>query len=1016
MDVDNTALHIIDPNQSTTGTPGNVAAPARTGATHAPDISARPGSAAPGIIFDPKERTELLSITRDMFADIISEDKIDTLMSLFRQEGLLDRYDRPSRTFANIPDPAHFSIPGNLLYSGQKEQVYAILSRCLLINNAVKRGNDALQEADWRERTTRGWRSYFVYRDPYLKKLYELGDRYLELGRLEDAVSEYDKIINYENSKANAHPIFYNEAVFKKAEVLYLIGLNKGDKSEAKQAIRSAYALLKANMDTLMKGQFGYKASYSQKLLDICLRYQRLFEEPLASSEEIEGYFREATDISNGFTQNPLDKYTIQEFLPKFADNYIAVRAMLNYADYLSLTDPSSEKAESLYRQALQLIDDIRNSPDFVKQMRSLSQISLGDMGRALIGSETNYEKGFVSFEALAYLGLSKLYFGRSESTGDETLIRTGMRELARGFSVINSAKKDLYREFYGGGKWEERQTYYAVITEYVDTLIKHGNRPAAQRVTQEFFHDLLKVNVSDAIALKSFNKLLNAYSYLALTNPETAMPLPEEISDMRNAWEYMDAALNDIYGTANCLWAGTKCPKAWAVSADNLLQTVSRVAEIEDANDRPLLLARSYAWLGNLMKWADEGKTDPAVEQQIIELAKGLAQTDGEKAVAGTREGAIMMLYKTALEQFSQVAEKHLYLQSEEASTRYQLADLAQGILEEKEASEALKAAAEETLKGEFMQTAMTGLQGIIDSAEGAKEPEIAANALVSYADSLASGISDLLAAGEPEKAYDEAAKQFTVRAEAGAQLPKSDALLEFCKKSDCKYYYNDTDKTLVVRGKMTPEDKTELEKIFTSEADRKAIEALFISSRHSLSVETLGKPVHDKEGSIPALLTVANALISKPFAENDDNGPITRIMVSEIADMAEAQILSKHPDTSAATEAVQTQLADLASLRIYIEMGKGDRMSMDNINKYVSVDDGSIFVVLSNGKTMAVTDIFMQQKLQLALIAVWMRTGTLKDHKPVAEQWVAGILDTPKNISFLESANKIVALGVLN
>ena len=516
-----------------------------------------------------------------------------------------------------------------------------------------------------------------------------------------------------------------------------------------------------------------------------------------------------------------------------------------------------------------------------------------------------------------------------------------------------------------------------------------------------------------------SYNKVFSILEHLSSKNPSILPSMLME--DCRSSWALLDSALNPFYGSVISIWMSDSSKANYKIGVDTLLKALSMVSAEQKDNtindvDVHQIESRAYTWLGNLMKWADDGKTDAATEQQIIELAKGLAKTEEDKAVAGTREGAIIVLYKAALEQFAQIANKPLYLKAEEESTKYHLSDMAGRILEDKDSSQELRTAAEKVLESYPIAASMTGLQGIIDSAEEAKQPDIAANALTSYADSRVRGISDLLANGEPEKAYDEANKQFTVRTEAGEKVSgPSPELLEFCKGSGCKYYYDAAKGTLVARGKMTDEDKAALEKILTSEADRKAIAALFESSQHSLSVETLGRPIQNNEGSVPAMLTIANALISKPFAENDDNGPITRITVSEIADLAEAQILGKHPDLAAAPKEVKAQLADIAALRLYVLMGDtpaGEPIPDDKIASYIKLakkEDGStaIVVPLKTDKEIEVTDVFMQQKLKLALISIWMRNNAWTEETlKLAKEWTADINKNGLNYTFRKYA----------
>ncbi|GEM_PF-5832504 len=935
-----------------------------------------------------------------------------------------------------------------------RSDVFYLLQSAYIHNISVKVKDENNRKIEAFEATFNSWwRRGLLFRDSALQRRYALADAYLNLAG-KDNMDYYDKAV--ESAKEittslyntnSRKPLFWHESIFLMSSANYSKGLqiwnhatNEKEIEDAKKYFRDGIKDLYIQYSNL-NPMDSYLSAYCSQLLDVCANYYELTgEQPYFMDDngnsvavglpEIRAIFSKAK-ISNGFWDTGFEGFVnrltdnFMGNISKYMDYYLAAKIRINYARYcIAESGSGSAETEDLtceavlqIQDALDVIDDIRSAPNNLKARWAIYNSGLfggiREIYRGATGEGTNFVKAFGLYAALGHR-VSSLQNLKKHN------YQKALTDIEMAYAEISERREDAGSSFYLGG-WEIKEAYFMIMSDYLDILMSTENnensKKAANLALGWLSDETLSSNLEDQ------NPRL--YTKLQMIAATFGQKMPERTDDFSETqdqpaaglgpWDFHDFALSDMFGLRK-VWSERRTVGLWTETVNNLLNIMKNPNNLYVADkDRPLLLARSYAWLGNLMKWADEGKTDPAVEQQIIELAKGLAQTDGEKAVAGTREGAIMMLYKTALEQFAEVSEKPLYLEAEEASTKYQLADLAQGILEDKEASEALKAAAAKTLENNFMQTAMTGLQGIIDSAEGAKEPEIAVNALVSYADSLASGISDLLAAGEPEKAYDEAAKQFTVMVEAAANLPKSDALIEFCDKSECKFYYNDAGKTLVVRGKMTPEDKAALESIFTSDADRKAIETLFISSRHSLSVETLGKTVHDKEGSIPALLTVANALISKAFAENDNNGPITRIMVSEIADMAEAQILSKHPDPSAATEAVQTQLADIAALRLYVLMGNTPaERSITNEEievhiKHETKEDGSTAPVISltirtsGGKEVEVADVFMQQKLKLALISIWIRNNTwTKDSLTIAREWAGSIEEKGLNAAF--------------
>lgn len=927
---------------------------------------------------------------------------------------------------------------------------------------------DIENKATIQEIETKEAQAEYRQRDFKLDWYFELAKLHAHNGNREKAREYIGLIQNFRQSYTSAKPKNYYESRFFFNDLLRQesISMLNANSHEAELRMRQAAGVLMDNFLILRRLQCGYIASTSQLLLETMNAYTSLFGKPFptlhyALRSEIEEHFNNdpaweqffinpkdgiflssiifkenapelinASSISDGkkaellrMYNDNIFNYSGEELLdnaigkynkgwPYYGDDFIATKALISSAKH-AIVSGNTEAAMEQIDKCLELLENISNMGIATK---SASYI-LSFLG--VLNSGSSWEL-FRPYQAEAYSVKARASLQQYKSTENTDDLNKALILSAKALRAINGIKTAANFDFYTSGAWQIRNMYMDILSSHLDILLTSGDIEGAEKIIAEYFRDPLLGTPARREYNWFYSKALNIASYLSLNGLIDADDMPKTPFEMSSI-DSLDGCLNDNYGILSNIWLKTKSIGSWKASAINLCSAIDRSEDVMDIQKRSLLLARSYAWLGNLMKWADEGKTDPAVEQQIIELAKGLAKTEEDKAVAGTREGAIMMLYKTALEQFAQVSEKRLYLQAEEASTKYQLADLAQGILEDKEASEALKAAAAKTLENDFMQEAKSELEGIINAAEIAKEPEIAANALVSYADSLASGISDLLAAGEPEKAHKEATDRFTVMVEAAAKLPKSDTLIEFCDKSGCKFYYNDAEKTLVVRGKMTPEDKAALEIIFTSEADRKAIAALSESSQHSLSVVALGKPVHDKEGSIPALLTVANALISKAFAENDNNGPITRIMVSEIADMAEAQILSKHPDPSAASEAVQAQLADIAALRLYVLMGstgKDAKIEQEIIDDNVLVkEDGSLAIVAHNRSVeppvkieVAVTDEFMQQKLQLALMNMWIWNG--RSNAQTAIEWSKEIKDNGKTAFFIEEADRISRL----
>lgn len=702
---------------------------------------------------------------------------------------------------------------------------------------------------------------------------------------------------------------------------------------------------------------------------------------------------------------------------PYYVDNLVAVRSLLAASRY-HLGAGELEEAERFSTEAENLIGQVENM-SFAK--RATSKV-LGYL--SIFSNGMNNPLNFEIFKALVSDMKSQVEMERHKRGDDTTnfYLKKASNYATRALTLAKAIRDRMNFEFYTGAGWQEKNTYNSILANYLDIKLQSGHRKPVEEELVEYFSHPLHSRLNQEESLWLYNKLFNIQNYLLATSNVSEVVQGKE--DKRDVYSCIDGCFNQAYGSITVAWLINNDNKSWSLSCKNFLRAIAKIDSASDS-DRPLLLARSYAWLGNLMKWAEEGKTDPAVEQQIIALAKPLAQTEEDKAVSETREGAIIVLYKAAIEQFQKITGKELYLEAEEASTRYQLADLAQGILEDPkiDASDPLRTAAQKITDKEnynnSIETAKAALAEIINKASAPENTHIKDNAIIDYASCVAQNINSLLSSAEAGSAYDEAKNQFEVLVESGEKLPASEELIKYCENSGCKYYYDDKNKTLVVRGKMTADEKTKLKEILTSETAKQAIEVLFNNSQNSLCVNMGKWTIPNTEGAIPPLLTIANALISKPFAENDNNGPITRIKVSEIADMAEAKIFGKYTDISTAPDHVKSQLADIAALRLYVLMGNtpaGEAIPNDKISSIIRTVDGApiepltILAKDSKGiKEVSVSDVFMQQKLQLALASIWLRDKNTALYEKAAE-WLNNIREANLNEAFRTNAGKML------
>lgn len=164
------------------------------------------------------------------------------------------------------------------------------------------------------------------------------------------------------------------------------------------------------------------------------------------------------------------------------------------------------------------------------------------------------------------------------------------------------------------------------------------------------------------------------------------------------------------------------------------------------------------------------------------------------------------------------------------------------------------------------------------------------------------------------------------------------------------------------------------------------------------------------DSVDAIPAKLILANALIAKSFdPENEDEkklGGEVRDKVTKLVGNAEALLDAKYDDFAKAPLEVQAQIADIAALRIYVEMGKGTGFKIANVDSLVGHDGKKVHIKLADNKTLSINDPLMQQKLQLALINAWMKTGKMtKEQKATTNTWINQIGEKTKSAAFYEA-----------
>jgi len=986
-----------------------------------------------------------------------------TLIAELEKNGYISNGE-PTDDFAKLSGPdANFNLSD--AFGAQKDKIFYFLQG-IYINNAIAKGEKETEEKRVAFQGTLDsvWRRALLFRDSALKRYFDLAECYYQIGNYDKAIETARNIIDSNYNTNSRKPLFYNEAIFLSANSLYRKGMaqyNNADTeqemADAKQYLREAIKLIHTKYSGLRESD-SYRSEYCSQLLEMSSSYFELTkEDPYYVGDDGKTVNIGIEEISNIYEASVESNASWDSGKPigwlmdktghfggtfmKYFDYFTAAKTRVNYARYCMAYRKKHEGniPETVADPATVLEETFGIANDVASASRpSKGRLLYFHKGVIDAAVDLWQKKGhefvnaFGLYTAQAHRIKALSYYAHDDGAN-------ALTEIQKAFQEISDRKEEAGSSFYVGG-WEIKKSYFDIVSDYLDILLsskdKNGNsiqentREAAQ-ISKGLLADTTFATIIERENPRLYAKIkITAENYMPSKTDEVISTEPDPLEGL-GPWDFHDFALSNAFGLRK-IWSERRTAGLWSETTTNLLNVIENPNKkyVSDA-DRPLLLARSYTWLGNLMKWAEEGETDPAVEQQIIELAKGLAKTEEDKAVAGTREGAIIALYKAALEQFQSITGKELYLEAEEASTRYQLANLAQGILEDTkiEDSDPLRTAAQKitdkTGYNNDIETAKTVLAEIIKKASAPENAYIRDNAITDYASCLAEKINSLLSSAEAGSAYDEAKNQFEVLVESGEKLPASEELIKYCENSGCKYYYDEENKALVVRGKMTPDEKIELKKLLTSETAKQAIEVLFNNSQNPLCVNIGKWTVPSTEGAIPPMLTVANALISKPFGENDNNGPITRIKVSEIADLAEAKIISKYSDLAAAPKEVKAQLADIAALRLYVLMGNtpaGEAIPDDKIASYIKTtnkEDGSTAIVipLKTGKEVEVADVFMQQKLKLALISIWLRNKAWTEETlKLAKDWTADIKNNGLNYTFRTYAiqNGVSLVGI--
>jgi len=814
------------PDRPTEGAPSPAGSPIAEAAR--PTITTVQAQTNPSIqTVDPFDNTpkKTILINEDTVLKGLNIQNPKALIAELEKNGYI-RNSEPTDDFAKLAGP---DMTFNLsdAFGAQKDEIFYFLQG-IYINNAVAKGEKETEErrAAFQGTLDSVWRRALLFRDSALKRYFELAECYYQTGNYNKAIETAQNVIGSKYNTNSRKPLFYNEAIFLSANSLYRKGLSQYNSAnteqgmtDAKQYLREALKLIHTEYSSIREND-SYLSEYCSQLLEMSSGYFELTkEEPCYVGDDGKTVYIGIDEISNIYEASVESNASWDNSKPigwlmdktghfggtfmKYFDYFTAAKTRVNYARYCTVYGEKHENKipETVADPATVLEETFGIANDVASASRpSKGRLLYFHKGVIDTAIDLWQEKGheFVNAFGLYSAQAHRLKALSYSSTGDK---EGALEEMRIAFQEISARKNESGSGFYIGG-WEIKQAYFDIVSDYLDILLsskdKNGNSIQENIKEAAQISNGLLADTTFAAMIEIENPRL--YAKIKITAENYMPPKAEETISAEPAspeglgpWDFHDFALSDAFGLRK-VWSERRTAGLWSETANNLLNVIKNPNnKYVSETDRPLLLARSYAWLGNLMKWAEEGQTDPAVGQQIIELAKGLA-TDEDKPLTETRKGAIMVLYKAAIEQFALVTEKHLYLEAEEASTRYQLANLAQDILEDTkiEASDPLRTAAQEIVneKGynNSIKTAKTALAEVIKKASAPEDADIRDNAIIDYASCLAQEISSLLSQGKPDEAFDMVEQSFIFDEKTGKISIKT---LTIAKDADGKDIY---------------------------------------------------------------------------------------------------------------------------------------------------------------------------------------------------------------------------------
>jgi endo-1,4-beta-D-glucanase Y len=293
-----------------------------------------------------------------------------------------------------------------------------------------------------------------------------LSDSYLELAALYQQRGDYEnarkfaeKIIDFKFAPTVARPNFYDEAIFLTADARRIQAVRQNQPG----AIGDIMRFLAEKERNLKPDEHGYKSRYALELLRTCVIYQESFvakngtrEIIGCSPQKVDEYSRHAT-------------VTYNSYAPRYDDNFIAVKALLENANYKLAAAKNSDDIG----KAIKAYDEV------IKAIDSIDPFSVAKFLRKITGSTQFDPKLFSLFRSQVYRGqaqaeakLAELAKNAQNQGEEEAHLINAKQLLEKALGIMRQIKSEKIWTFHTAAMFEEKQVYHKIIGDYVETLL----------------------------------------------------------------------------------------------------------------------------------------------------------------------------------------------------------------------------------------------------------------------------------------------------------------------------------------------------------------------------------------------------------------------------------------------------------------------------------------------------------------------------------------------------------------